>query len=90
MEEFRGARAALVHGSPVRHPNRRCGTSRIDAGCVGALHGALQAGLDAICRLGKAKVGDKTMIDTLDPFVKAFGEAATQGLTIPRPELTSS
>lgn len=47
-----------------------------------AMHSALRAGLTAICRLGKAQVGDKTMIDTLDPFVQAFGQAATQDMTI--------
>jgi dihydroxyacetone kinase phosphoprotein-dependent L subunit len=36
----------------------------------------LQAGLDAICKLGKAKVGDKTMIDTLAPFVEAYKVAS--------------
>ncbi|MCB0188345.1 MAG: dihydroxyacetone kinase subunit L [Caldilineaceae bacterium] len=33
---------------------------------------ALAAGRDAVARLGKAKVGDKTLLDTLDPFVTAF------------------
>ena len=33
---------------------------------------ALAAGRDAVARLGKAKVGDKTLLDTLDPFVAAF------------------
>ena len=36
----------------------------------------LRAGLNAICKLGKAKVGDKTMIDTLSPFVDTYEEAA--------------
>jgi dihydroxyacetone kinase phosphoprotein-dependent L subunit len=36
----------------------------------------LEAGLEAICRLGKAKVGDKTMIDTIAPFVVAYSRAA--------------
>ena len=33
-----------------------------------------QAFLDTICSLGKAHVGDKTMIDALDPFVRALGQ----------------
>jgi len=33
---------------------------------------ALTAGRDALAKLGKAKVGDKTMLDTLDPFVTAL------------------
>lgn len=43
---------------------------------------ALEAGLGMITKLGKAKVGDKTMIDTLDPFVLAFNEAARGGASI--------
>jgi len=46
------------------------------------LHRALEAALGAITRLGKAKVGDKTMIDALDPFVRAFGEATSSGASI--------
>ena len=47
------------------------------------LHSALQMGLMMITKLGKAKVGDKTMIDTLDPFVNALGEAAAAGKSAP-------
>jgi dihydroxyacetone kinase phosphoprotein-dependent L subunit len=36
----------------------------------------LEAGLEAICKLGKAKVGDKTMIDTIAPFVVAYSRAS--------------
>ncbi len=41
---------------------------------------AVEAGVNIVCKLGKTKVGDKTMIDTLMPFVKALEEAAQQGL----------
>jgi dihydroxyacetone kinase phosphoprotein-dependent L subunit len=44
-----------------------------------ALYRALQAGLEAVCRLGKAKVGDKTIVDALEPFVKALGQAIAEG-----------
>ncbi len=43
---------------------------------------AVQAGVDAVCELGKTKAGDKTMIDTLLPFVKTLGEASQQGTTV--------
>ncbi|MBZ0275329.1 MAG: DAK2 domain-containing protein [Anaerolineae bacterium] len=46
---------------------------------------ALEAGLAAMMRLGKAKVGDKTMIDTLDPFVRAFAEAVSQDAAVSIP-----
>lgn len=41
-----------------------------------SLHEALQSSLSTLEDLGKAEPGDKTMIDTLDPFVRSFGEAA--------------
>ncbi|NDJ60345.1 MAG: dihydroxyacetone kinase subunit L [Chloroflexi bacterium] len=46
------------------------------------VHAALSSGYEAICKLGKAEVGDKTMLDTLDPFIKAYGEAAAAGASI--------
>ena len=41
---------------------------------------ALAAGLAAIQRYGGAQPGDKTLIDTLAPFVGALGDAANGGL----------
>ena len=43
--------------------------------CAAMLH----AGLDAICGLGDAKVGDKTLVDVLAPALAAFDGAAGQG-----------
>ncbi|NJN84201.1 MAG: DAK2 domain-containing protein, partial [Caldilineaceae bacterium] len=37
---------------------------------------ALAAGLETLKQMGQADVGDKTMIDTLAPFVHALGNAA--------------
>ncbi|WP_338678104.1 dihydroxyacetone kinase subunit DhaL [Streptomyces sp. SCSIO 30461] len=49
---------------------------------------ALRAGVAAVAQLGGAKAGDKTMLDALEPAVKALGtsfaaarEAAEQGAT---------
>ncbi len=39
----------------------------------------LHAGLDAVCGLGDAKPGDKTLVDVLQPAVEAFEAAAAQG-----------
>jgi dihydroxyacetone kinase-like protein len=41
---------------------------------------ALQAGLDAIGRLGAAAAGDKTMVDAYGPAVIAFTKASEAGL----------
>lgn len=46
------------------------------------LYRAFEAGVKAVCELGKTKVGDKTMIDTLMPFVEALGEASKQGSSL--------
>lgn len=43
---------------------------------------ALVAGLGMVCALGKAQPGDKTLVDTLDPFVRDFARAAGEGLTV--------
>ncbi len=42
---------------------------------IETIHGALVASLDAVRELGGAAVGDKTMVDALEPFVDAFGAA---------------
>ncbi|MFI5907340.1 dihydroxyacetone kinase subunit DhaL [Dactylosporangium sp. NPDC051541] len=39
----------------------------------------LQAALDGIKQLGKAEVGDKTMVDALTPAVEAYAAAAQDG-----------
>jgi dihydroxyacetone kinase len=46
-----------------------------------ALHGALRSSLSTLAQLGKAEPGDKTMLDTLDPFVRSFGEAAKEDVS---------
>jgi dihydroxyacetone kinase len=43
-----------------------------------SVHHAMEAGVKTVCDLGKTAVGDKTMIDTLAPFVEALGEASQQ------------
>ncbi len=47
-----------------------------------AWHKALAAGLATIQRLGQCQPGDKTMVDTLDPFVRAFGDVVGGGMGI--------
>jgi dihydroxyacetone kinase len=45
-----------------------------DAVAMGA-----RAGLEAVMRLGRAKVGDKTLVDSFDPFVSALHNAVGKG-----------
>ena len=43
-----------------------------------ALAGALDAGIKALTRLGKAEVGQKTLLDVLDPVQKVLAEGGGQ------------
>jgi phosphoenolpyruvate---glycerone phosphotransferase subunit DhaL len=43
---------------------------------------ALRLGLEAVTELGAAELGEKTMVDALEPAVRALLEAKTQGLTL--------
>lgn len=49
----------------------------LDAAAVGR---GLRAGLDGVIARGKARPGDKTMVDALTPAVDAFDAAAGEGL----------
>ena len=51
---------------------------KLDAGPfdVASVHLALQAAAASVSKMGKAQVGDKTMLDALVPFVTALGQAA--------------
>lgn len=45
------------------------------------VHKAMQMGLETLKKLGKSDVGDKTMIDTIAPFVASFGENVEMSVT---------
>ncbi|MDZ4764811.1 MAG: dihydroxyacetone kinase subunit DhaL [Chloroflexota bacterium] len=72
-----GASGALV-GMFLMSAGRAL-TDPIDANTV---HTALNKGIDAIIKLGKATAGDKTMLDTLIPFAAAYGQAAQTGASV--------
>ena len=42
-----------------------------------------RAGLEAIMRLGRAQVGDKTLVDAFAPFATTLTAAVAKGLTLP-------
>jgi len=52
------------------------GGEQIDAQSFGRM---LEAGYAAVIELGQAKVGDKTLVDTLHPAVEAFKDALADG-----------
>jgi dihydroxyacetone kinase-like protein len=43
------------------------------------LSGALHAGIAALTKLGKAEVGQKTLLDVLDPLQRMLAQAAAAG-----------
>lgn len=44
---------------------------------------ALRAGCDAVCRFGRTKPGDKTLVDALDPFITQLDAALAAGDALP-------
>ena len=54
-------------------------TEAIDTAAVVA---GARAGLDAVVRLGRAQVGDKTLVDAFEPFVTALREQVEQGSSL--------
>jgi dihydroxyacetone kinase-like protein len=75
-----GGASGPLWGSALRRAGRVLGEAPTfdDA----ALVAALEAGLAAIVDLGAASPGDKTMVDALDPAIKALGEGVTAGLPL--------
>ncbi|MEO0564970.1 MAG: DAK2 domain-containing protein [Chloroflexota bacterium] len=73
-----GASGALV-GMFMMTLGNGLKTETPDAEMVG---GALSQALGMLKQMGKSDVGDKTMIDTIDPFVNAYQEAAAAGASI--------
>lgn len=72
-----GGAAGPLYGTALR----RTGQSLVGpVADTPALAAALRTGLDAVCKLGGAAVGDKTMVDAFDPAVRAFQAAAGEKL----------
>ena len=75
--EIGGAMGPL-YGSFFKAMSKACGDREdIDAQVFEQM---LAAALSAVAELGSARVGDKTMIDTLNPAVEAFRKARSDGL----------
>jgi len=78
MMEIGGAMGPL-YGSLFMGMAAVCeGQKRIDAALFGSM---LQAAVDAVGDLGNAKVGDKTLMDTLIPAAEAYDAALAGGAT---------
>ncbi|MBQ6679017.1 MAG: dihydroxyacetone kinase subunit L [Lachnospiraceae bacterium] len=74
-----GGASGVIFGSLFR-----AGAEKQEAKTIGAedLAGLFERSLEAIKERGKAEVGDKTMVDALEPAVRAMKENAAQGLKV--------
>jgi dihydroxyacetone kinase len=73
-----GGTSGVLWGAALRAFGSRLGdqAQTIEAADVAA---AVAAGLEALQTLGKAKVGDKTMLDSLTPFVDTLQQRVADG-----------
>lgn len=55
-----------------------------EAATLSLLAGIFRRSLDALKRRGRAQVGDKTMVDALEPAVLGLEESARQGCSLSR------
>jgi dihydroxyacetone kinase-like protein len=72
-----GGSAGPLYGTFFMKMGQKLGTATEVS--IGEFALAMQDGLAGIMSLGKSSVGDKTMVDTLEPAIKALGENAGQG-----------
>ncbi|HTU02458.1 MAG TPA: dihydroxyacetone kinase subunit DhaL [Candidatus Sulfotelmatobacter sp.] len=78
LTEIGGAMGPL-YGALFRAMSRACKDSpRVDAAVFESM---LRKAEEAVVALGNAKVGDKTMLDTLAPAVQAFADCRRLGLS---------
>lgn len=75
MDEVGGAMGPLYGTAFLRMAEEAHGHEIVDATVFGAM---LHSALNAMRDLGGAEVGDKTLIDVMDPAAKAFSAAVVQ------------
>jgi len=75
-----GGASGPLWGSFLRQAGRSLGDAATFDGR--SLVAALQAGLAAIVDLGAAQLGDKTMVDALDPAIKALARGVRDGRSL--------
>jgi dihydroxyacetone kinase-like protein len=71
-----GGASGPLYGSAFRAAGKQLTASDVTAA---QLLEALNAGLEAVQKLGAAQPGDKTMIDAYGPALEAFGQALHRG-----------
>jgi dihydroxyacetone kinase-like protein len=76
-----GGASGPLWGTALRRAGRALGDGDDFDGARLAL--ALRAALDGVVELGAAEEGDKTMVDSLSPAVRALDESLRSGASIP-------
>jgi phosphoenolpyruvate---glycerone phosphotransferase subunit DhaL len=77
-----GGASGPLYGTALRRMAKTLAdTPAADARAVGD---ALQAAVDGIRALGGAQPGDKTMVDALEPAVRAYRDAVARGADLPQ------
>lgn len=79
MNSVGGAMGALYGTMFINLSSKSSGKGEVDLNDLAAM---FTDALDGVLSIGKAKVGDKTLVDTLAPAVAALEEAARQNLPL--------
>jgi dihydroxyacetone kinase len=74
LADAAGGASGAIYGALLQGAGTALGT---DDACPAVA--ALRAGLTLVERLGKAQVGDKTLVDVLDPFVESLERESADG-----------
>ncbi len=76
-----GGASGPLYGTAFLEAGARAGdAATLDRSTVAAM---LQAAADGLARRGRCTVGDKTILDALDPAARAFAAATTAGVPMP-------
>lgn len=79
MNSVGGAMGALYGTLFLKMAMSTAGKDAVDLEAFSVM---FSASLDGVLTIGKAKVGDKTLVDTLTPAVEALNQAYTTGKTL--------
>lgn len=77
-----GGASGPLYGTVFRRMGKALGEA--ESVSVQDLAAAFEAGLEGLCKLGGASIGDKTMVDVFAPAVDAFKSAAGDGASAER------
>lgn len=77
-----GGTSGVLWGAMLTAIGESLGDTSEQAPSADKVAAAVSAGLSALQRLGKAQIGDKTMVDAIAPFADVLAERAAQGSSL--------